>query len=123
MPKHQACMVISGIALCLALETYAQVPASGPLRILPEAVVPQVQRLAQLLQQNVAHGKLTDAQIQTELQQGNLAAMIQGLSSEAANLLDQIKTVLRSHYTEVELNAMLQGLLNTASPSIVPSTQ
>lgn len=123
MAKPQAWIIVALILLFLGLEAHAHAQTSGALGAIPPTLLPQIQQLAGLLQRNVAEGKLSDAQIQRELQQGNFAAVIGRLGPEAAALLDHIKTILQSNYTQAELNGMLQSLLGVGPPSIVPSTQ
>lgn len=123
MVKPKTSIIVSLIVLVLGLGLQSHAQTSGALGAIPPTLLPQIQQLAGLLQRNVATGKLSDAHIQRELQQGNLAAMIRSLGPEAANLLDQIKATLQSNYTEVELNVVLQGLLGSAPQSILPPTR
>jgi hypothetical protein len=123
MAKPKPWIIVALLALFLGVEPHAHAQTSGALGAIPPALLHQIQQLAGLLQRNVAEGKLSDAQIQSELQQGNLAAVIHGLGPEAASLLEQIKTTLQSNYTELQLNAMLQGFLGSTSPSIVAPSQ
>jgi hypothetical protein len=123
MAKPESSIIVALIVLFLGLEPHAVAQKSGGLGAIPSALLPQIQQLASLLQRNVAEGKLSDAQIQSELEQGNLAALIHRLGPEAASLLEQIKTTLQSNYTEVQLDGMLQGLVGSTPPSIVTPSQ
>ncbi|WP_447980414.1 hypothetical protein [Candidatus Nitrospira bockiana] len=113
MSKQHFGPIIAFMMLLLALEPDGYGQTSGTFGMMSPALVAQIQQLAELLQQRMAEGKLDDAQIQTELQQGNLAAVIRELGPESTALLDQIKATLQSQHSEDELNAMLQGLLAT----------
>ena len=123
MAKPESWIIVALIVLFLGLEPHAHAQKSGGLGAIPSALLPQIQQLAALLQRNVAEGKLSDAQIQSELEQGNLAALIHGLGPEAASLLEQIKTTLQSNYTAVQLDGMLQGLVGSTPPLIVTPSQ
>jgi hypothetical protein len=77
--KPESSIIVALIVLFLGLEPHAVAQKSGGLGAIPSALLPQIQQLASLLQRNVAEGKLSDAQIQSELEQGNLAALIHRL--------------------------------------------
>ncbi|MGQ0811492.1 MAG: hypothetical protein ACT4OO_09750 [Nitrospiraceae bacterium] len=71
-----------------------------------------IKRLAEILQQNLNEGKLTDAQIQQELQQGDLGSVVGGLSPEANKLLEEIRTSLQQNENSESLSLLLQLLAN-----------
>ncbi len=64
--------------------------AAGILNSLPPDLQKKMEQLAQLLDQNVKAGNLTDAQIQQELISGHLEQTIRSLGPEANQLMDEI---------------------------------
>jgi activator of 2-hydroxyglutaryl-CoA dehydratase len=108
------------IACCVFLfaEAYAQTaPGShlpqnmaGILDALPSNVLAKVQRLAQMLQQNINEGKITDAQIQRELMSGNLQQTIKSINPEAGDLLDDINASMKNSPNAENLPDLLGGL-------------
>ena len=69
---------------------------SGILDALPSDVRAKLQQLAQMLQQNINDGKITDAQIQRELMSGNLQQTIKSINPEAGHLLDDINATMKN---------------------------
>ena len=69
---------------------------SGILDALPSDVRTKLQQLAQMLQQNINEGKITDAQIQRELMSGNLQQTIKSINPEAGHLLDDINATMKN---------------------------
>jgi hypothetical protein len=69
---------------------------AGILDALPPDVRAKVQQLAQMLQQDINEGKITDAQIQRELMSGNLQQTIKSINPEAGQLLDEINASMKN---------------------------
>ncbi|MBU6432025.1 MAG: hypothetical protein KJS98_01770 [Nitrospirae bacterium] len=112
------------ITCCVLLFTEAQaqiVPGSdlpqnteGILAALPSDVLAKVRQLAQLLQQNINEGKITDAQIQHELMSGNLQQTIKSINPEASHLLDDINASMKNSPNAESLPGLLGGLTGQA---------
>ena len=115
---------IHTIACCVLLftEAHAQmVPdshlpanAAGILDALPSDVLAKVQQLAQMLQQNINEGKITDAQIQRELMSGNLQQTIKSINPQASYLLDDINASIKNSPNAENLSNLLGGLTGHA---------
>ncbi len=86
------------------------VAQAGALEALPPEVLEKVRALAGLLQQSISKGALTDAQIQRELQDGQLEQTIRGLGPDADRLMQEITSGLKSGQGEGALSGLLQGL-------------
>ena len=112
------------ITCCVLLFTEAQaqiVPGSdlpqnteGILDALPSDVLAKVRQLAQLLQQNINEGKITDAQIQHELMSGNLQQTIKSINPEASHLFDDINASMKNSPNAESLPGLLGGLTGQA---------
>ena len=108
------------IACCVFLvaETYAQMApgdhlpqnTTGIMDALPSDVLAKVQQLAQMLQQDINEGKITDAQIQRELMSGNLQQTIKSINPEASQLLDEINASMKNSPNAKDLPDILGGL-------------
>jgi hypothetical protein len=83
---------------------------AGILDAFSPDVLAKVQRLAQLLQQNINEGKITDAQIQRELMSGNLQQTIKSIDPEAGDLLDDINSSMKNSPNAGNLPDLLGGL-------------
>jgi hypothetical protein len=87
--------IIIGIVACTAVPSYAQLGA-GPqdaatiLKSMPPDLLVKVQALAQILQQGIKDGKLTDAEVQQGMLSGRLGERLKQLSPESGQLLDEI---------------------------------
>jgi hypothetical protein len=84
-----------GISLTLAASSSAQVgggqqDAAKILNGMPPDVLAKVQSLAQILQQNIKEGKLTDNEIKQEMMSGHLGEKLRQLNPEAGQLLQEI---------------------------------
>lgn len=84
-----------------------------PFRDQPPEVQAKMQRLTEILAQSIKEGRLSDAQIRSQLNGGDAPAMIRSLGPEAATLLQEITEAFKGKYTEDELSAILGGLLET----------
>lgn len=121
MARWSAILTI-GCCVFLFAEAYAQMaPGShlpqntaGILDALPPDVLAKVQQLAQMLQQNINEGKITDAQIQRELMSGNLQQTIKSINPEASHLLDDIKASMKNSPNAENLPDLLGGLTGHA---------
>jgi len=87
---------------------------AGILDALPPDVRAKVQQLAQMLQQNVNEGKITDAQIQRELMSGNLQQTIESINPEAGHLLDNINASMKNSPNAENLRDLFGGLTGHA---------
>jgi hypothetical protein len=70
------------------------------LGALSPEVLPKIDQLARLLQQVVNDGTLSEGQINQELNHGNPAGLVDDLSPEAKQLLDDISTSSRANHSE-----------------------
>jgi hypothetical protein len=86
---------ILGCAISTASLSYAQ-PGAGPqdaamiLNSMPPDLLSKVQALAQILEQGIKDGKLTDAEIRQDMLSGRLGERLEQLSPEAGQLLKDI---------------------------------
>ena len=83
----------------------------NPLRDMPLDVQAKMAQLAQILSEAIQSGRLSDAQIQANLNGGDAPAMIKSLGPEATQLLQEIAAGLKGKYTEEELSMLLGGLI------------
>lgn len=95
------------IALALSLLAPAIVPAQAQLsgeqqdaatilNSMPPDVSAKIQTLAQILQQGLKEGKLTDADIRHGMLSGRLTEQLKKLSPEAAQLLEDISSATKN---------------------------
>ena len=89
-------IIILGLSTWLAVSSYAQLgggqqEAAKILNGMPPDLLTKVQALAQILQQGIKDGKLTDAEVQQGLMSGRLGERLKQLSPEADQLLEEIK--------------------------------
>ncbi len=88
-------IVLCGFSLSFAIPAYAQLrggqqDAASILNGMPPDVLAKVRSLAQILQQGLKEGKISDADIQQGLTSGQLGEKLKQLSPEASQLLDEI---------------------------------
>ncbi|MDF0674615.1 MAG: hypothetical protein P0120_09825 [Nitrospira sp.] len=93
-------IVHCGLWLSLAIPAYAQLgggrqDAVSILNNMPPDVLVKVRSLAQILQQNLKDGKISDAEIRQGLTSGQLGEKLKQLSPEAAQLLEEISDASR----------------------------
>lgn len=86
---------IVGFFTWLAVPSYAQLGgeqqnAANILHNMPPDLLAKVQALAQILQQGIKDGKLTDAEVQQRMMSGHLAEKLKRLNPEAGRLLEEI---------------------------------
>ncbi len=89
-----------GLFLVLVLPSYAQLGggqqgAERVLNSMPPDMLVKVQSLAQILQQSIKEGKLTDDEVQRDLISGHLEERLKQLSPEAGRLLSEISEALK----------------------------
>ena len=88
-------IAVCGILLSLATPSHAQLGggqqrAETILNSMPPDMLAKVQSLAQILQQSIKDGKITDDEIKRNLMSGNLEERLKQLSPEAGQLLSDI---------------------------------
>ncbi|TKB70014.1 MAG: hypothetical protein E8D52_02890 [Nitrospira sp.] len=88
-------ITLCGLSLSLAIPAYAQLgggqqDAAGLLNGMPPDVLAKVRSLAQILQQGLKEGKISDTDIQQGLMSGQLGEKLKQLNPEASQLLDEI---------------------------------
>lgn len=93
-------MTVSLIAVTPAwaqsTESHSSDNAAGILNSLPPDLHKKIQRLSQLIDQNINAGKLTEAQVQQELMSGRLEQTIRSLGPEANQLFEEINTDMKN---------------------------
>jgi len=87
--------LILGLVISMAAPSYAQLgggsqDAARILNSMPPDLLAKVQALAQILQQGIKDGKLTDAEVQQGMMTGRLGERLKQLSPEAGPLLEEI---------------------------------
>lgn len=93
-------IALCGLLLSLAIPVHAQLgdgrqDAVSILNGMPPDVLAKVQSLAQILQQGLKDGKISDAEIQQGLTSGQVGEKLKQLSPEAAQLLEEISDASR----------------------------
>jgi hypothetical protein len=93
-------IALCGFSLSLAIPAYAQLgngqqDAASILSGMPPDVLAKVRSLAQILQQGLNEGKISDADIQQGLTSGQLGEKLKQLSPEASQLFDEISDASR----------------------------
>lgn len=88
-------IILCGFSLSLAIPAYAQLGNGQPdaasiLSGMPPDVLAKVRSLAQILQQGLKEGKISDADIQQGVTSGQLGEKLKQLSPEASQLFDEI---------------------------------
>ena len=93
-------IAIGGLSMVLAVPAYAQLgggqqDATSILNGMPPDVLAKVRSLAQILQQGIKDGKISEAEIQQGLTSGQLGEKLKQLSPEAPQLLEEISDASR----------------------------
>ncbi len=93
-------ITLCGFLLSLTMPAYAQLGSGQPdaasiLSNMPPDVLAKVQSLAQILQQGLKEGKISDTEIQQGLTSGQLGEKLKQLSPEASQLFDEISDASR----------------------------
>lgn len=88
-------IIICLISLSFVIPSYAQLGGGqqGAQRILnsmPPDILAKVESLAQILQQSIKDGKITDDEVKRGMMSGNLGERLKQLSPEAGQLLSDI---------------------------------
>jgi hypothetical protein len=101
--KHLARWFVIAMSLTAVTPAWAQSTgdhsshnAAGILNSLPPDLHQKLQRLSQLIDQNIKAGKLTEAQVQQELMSGRLEQTIRSLGPEANQLFEEVKTDMKN---------------------------
>ena len=93
-------IIILGLSSWLAVPSYAQIgsgqqDAAKILNSMPPDLLTKVQALAQILQQGIKDGKLTNAEVQQGMMSGRLGERLKLLSPKAGQLLVEISDALK----------------------------
>ncbi|MBI3355195.1 MAG: hypothetical protein HY038_00190 [Nitrospirae bacterium] len=88
-------LIIVALSIWLAIPSYAQLgggqqDAAKILNNMPPDLLAKVQSLAQMLQQGIKDGKLTDEEVKQGMMSGHLGEKLKQLSPEAGQLLEEI---------------------------------
>lgn len=88
-------VMIVGLSTCLTIPSFAQLgggqqDAAKILNGMPPDLLAKVQSLAQMLQQGIKDGKLTDDEVKQGMMSGHLGEKLKQLSPEAGQLLEEI---------------------------------
>jgi len=88
-------IIFLSLSTWLTVPSYAQLGGGqqGATKILddmPPDLLAKVQALAQILQQGIKDGKLTDAEVQQGMMSGRLGEKLKQLSPDAGQLLEEI---------------------------------
>jgi len=117
MTRWNALLTIACCVFFVAEADAQMAPASHPpqsmagtLNALPPDVLAKAQQLAQMLQQDINDGKITEAQIQHELISGNLQQTIKSINPEAGHLLDEINASVKNSPNGENLQDLLGGM-------------
>ena len=91
---------LCGFFLSLTIPAYAQLgggqqDAASILNNMPPDVLAKVRSLAQILQQGLKDGKISDAEIQQGMTSGQLGEKLKQLSPEANQLFDELSDASR----------------------------
>lgn len=98
----QACVsivLVIGFIGLLALPSAAQMgtgEAATILSTMPPDLFARVQTLANLLQQGIKEGKLTEAEVQQGMLSGHLSEKIKSYNPQAGQLLDEIIDAMKN---------------------------
>ena len=117
MTKWNAILTIACCVFLVAEADAQMAPGSHPpqsmagtLNALPPDVLAKAQQLAQMLQQDINEGKITEAQIQRDLMSGNLQQTIKSINPEAGHLLDEINASVKNSSNGENLQDLLGGM-------------
>jgi L-alanine-DL-glutamate epimerase-like enolase superfamily enzyme len=100
MYRGTGMIAICVLSISLAVPSYAQLgggqqDAARILNGMSPDTLAKVQSLAQILQQGIKDGKISDAEIQQGLTSGQLGEKLKQLSPEATQLLEEISDASR----------------------------
>ncbi len=112
-----ATVLMAGLLIAAPIPVHSQLrgeqqDAASILNSMPTDVLAKVQALAQILQQGVQEGKLTDADIRQGLLSGRLAETLKQLNPEADRLLQDISNATKEGTGpgQESILPLLQGL-------------
>lgn len=93
-------VLILGLAISTAVPSYAQFgegqqDAAKILNSIPPDLLEKVRALAQILQQEIKDGRLTDAEVQQGMISGRLGERLKLSSPEAGRLLEELSDASR----------------------------
>jgi hypothetical protein len=115
--KWKHTIIILGLLALSTIPSYAQSGAAQQdaaklLNSMPPDLLSKVRALAQILQQGIKDGQLTDAEIQQGMISGRLAERIKQLNPEAEQLLEEISNASKQGKGpgEESLVPLLEGL-------------
>jgi hypothetical protein len=113
----KAVIAVLGLSIWWTVPSYAQLGAGRQdavsiLNGMPPDVLAKVRSLAQILQQGIKEGKISDAEIQQGLASGQLGEKLKQLGPEAAQLLEEISDASRQEKGsgEESLLPLMEGL-------------
>jgi hypothetical protein len=92
-------VLMVGFIGLLAFPSAAQMgtgEAANILRTMPPDLFAKVQTLANLLQQGMKEGKLTEAEVQQGMLSGHLSEKIKSYNPQAGQLLDEISDAMKN---------------------------
>jgi hypothetical protein len=114
-----AAVLMVWLSIAAATPAYSQVgsgqhDAASILNSMPPDVLAKVQALAQILQQSIKEGKLTEAEIQQGMLSGRLTDKVKQLSPDADQLLQEISAATKDGAGpgQESVLPLLQGLGN-----------
>lgn len=115
--KWKLTIIIMGLLAWPSVSSYAQTgagqqDAARVLNSMSPETLSKVRALAQILQQGIKDGQLTDADIQQGMMSGRLAERIKQLNPEAEQLLEEISDASKQGKGpgEESLVPLLEGL-------------
>jgi len=96
----------------LSAQTGARQEATNILNTLPPDLYVKIQALAQMLDQTIKAGKLTEAEVQQHMFSGRLGDKLKSVNPEAGHLLDEIGDAMKAGkgLDEQSLLPLLGGL-------------
>ncbi|TKB93687.1 MAG: hypothetical protein E8D40_06395 [Nitrospira sp.] len=115
-------IVLCGLLLSLTMPAYAQLGSGQPdaaslLNGMPPDVLAKVRSLAQILQQGLKEGKLTEEDVQNGMLSGKLAEKLKQLNPVADGLLSEISEASKQGKgpSEDSLMPLMGGLGSSAN--------
>ncbi len=93
-------LMVVALTMSVCISSYAQVggqqDAMNILSNVPTDLYAKIQTLAQMLDESIKAGKLTDAEVQQELMSGDLGEKLRTLNPEAGRLLAEISDAMKN---------------------------
>lgn len=98
-PYGSTIVILLGIFGLFAVPAFAQVTGANEamsiLNRLPPEMYAKVQALAQMLDQTIRDGKISEAEVQRDLLSGQLGNKLATVNPEAGRLLDDLSNTMR----------------------------